>query len=125
MTPGEAIRSQKKRTPGEWRIREFPGREDQFFITAEPYVGHPYFGVTTTIEVMSDEDYPTKRADAEFIVHAVNNFDDLLAALKVEEALAQRVTPPPFGHTCKWCSDCVAKVTQMRRDAIAKAEAKP
>lgn len=56
-------------TPGEWEIKEVMGQK---FIAAKPYEGHPYFRRTTTIEIMSDEDYPTKDADIELIVALVN-----------------------------------------------------
>jgi hypothetical protein len=48
-------------TPGDWEVKEVRG---QVFVAAPPYEGHPYFGVSRTIEIMSDEDYPTKEADA-------------------------------------------------------------
>lgn len=52
-----------------WEIRHV---NNQPFIAAKPYEGHPYFNRTSTIEVMSDEDYPTKEADARRIVACVN-----------------------------------------------------
>lgn len=45
---------------------------DILYVAAKPYEGHPYFNRTTTIEIMSDEDYPTKEADARRIVACVN-----------------------------------------------------
>lgn len=60
----------------------------QPFIAAKPYKGHPYFGVTSTLEVMSDEEYPTKEADAALIVEAVNSYD----RLKRIERLAGELT---------------------------------
>ena len=62
-------------TPAPWRVIDIP-TTDKFFVAAEPYEGHPYYKRTRTIEVMSDEDYPTKRADAEHIVRCVNSWDD-------------------------------------------------
>jgi len=70
----------QKHTPGPWRVRQHPDDVEEFHISALTPEGHPYFGRTTETEIMSDEDYPTKRADADFIVQAVNNHDDLLAA---------------------------------------------
>lgn len=46
--------------------------------------------------------------------------DALLAAAEAQETM--RRYPPPFGHECMWCSDCVAKVVSMRREAIALAK---
>ena len=48
-------------TPGDWEVKEVMG---QVFVAAPPYEGHPYLGMSSTIEIMSDEDYPTKEADA-------------------------------------------------------------
>lgn len=58
-----------KHTKEPWEVKYVQGRP---FIAAKPYEGHPYFGCTTTIEVMSDEEYPTKEADAHRIVACVN-----------------------------------------------------
>lgn len=54
---------EKKTTQGEWIIRELSDTSTEFFIE-RPAVGDEAFGV----DVMGDEDYPTKRADAEFII---------------------------------------------------------
>lgn len=122
--------SVKTRTPGDWRIIEFPGREDRFFIAAKPYEGHPYFERTMTIEIMSDEDYPTKRADAEFIVRAVNSHDALVAALKIaRQHLAHDVSCVGINPTKEWAekgsvhaNNCACEIKQVDA-AIAKAEA--
>ena len=63
-------------TLGPWEVREVMG---QVFVSAEPYEGHPYFGRTKTIEIMSDEDYPTKEADAHLIAAAPMQHDLLVA----------------------------------------------
>ena len=54
-------------TPGDWEVKEVMG---QLFIAAKPYEGHPYYNRTRTIEIMSDEEYPTKVADAYLIAQA-------------------------------------------------------
>lgn len=54
------MNTQSKHTPAPWTVLEVNGQE---FIGAKPYDGHPYFGCTTTIEVLGDEDYPTRSAD--------------------------------------------------------------
>lgn len=61
-------------TPGPWWIREHPKITDEFFLAASATKDHPYFGVTKDIQILSDEDYPAKRADAELIVKAVNAY---------------------------------------------------
>ena len=53
-------------TQGEFRIREM-GRD--FFVEREKQPGEPY-----GIEVLGDDNYPTKRGDAEFITALVNWF---------------------------------------------------
>jgi hypothetical protein len=63
-------------TPGPWKILEVMGEK---FVAADPYEGHPYFNRTRTIEIMSDEDYPTKDADIYLIAAAPN----LLAMCKL------------------------------------------
>lgn len=51
-------------TPTPWKIRTHPANEDHFYIHAEMTEDHPYNGASSGIEIMSDEDYPRKRADA-------------------------------------------------------------
>lgn len=51
-------------TPTPWKIRIHPEDEDYFYIHAEMTEDHPYNGVSSGIEIMSDEGYPRKRADA-------------------------------------------------------------
>jgi hypothetical protein len=71
MSKTETVRH----TPGPWKILEFMGEK---FVAAAPYEGHPYFNRTRTIEIMSDEDYPTKEADIRLIAAA----PELLEACK-------------------------------------------
>src|SRR5271168_2751914 len=73
MTSGQEKQTQTKaHTPLPWRVREHPENPEQFHVSAQTPEGHPYFGVTKECEIMSDEDYPTKRGDAELIVRACN-----------------------------------------------------
>ena len=53
-----------KATPGDWIVRTHPEKDD-FFVEAPAAMGEPY-----GTEILGDEDYPTKRADAEAIVKA-------------------------------------------------------
>lgn len=53
-----------KCSPGPWRVRE---HGSDFFIESPRQEGKPY-----GIDVLGDEDYSTKRADADFIVAAFN-----------------------------------------------------
>jgi len=73
-------------TPLPWRVRQHPNDPDEFHISAATPKGHPYHGSTKEIEIMSDEDYPTKRADAELIVRAVNGLAERsLAEVSADE----------------------------------------
>jgi hypothetical protein len=57
----------KLTTPNEWRVREFPGGNGDFFVEApQPDDETRNYNV----EILSDEVYSTKKADAEFIVAA-------------------------------------------------------
>jgi hypothetical protein len=68
-----------KHTPGPWRVRFLPPNDESFFVQANTYPGHPYHGVTSGMDVIGDEDYPTKLADA----HLVSAAPDLLEAAKI------------------------------------------
>jgi len=69
-----------KATPRPWRVREHPANADEFHVSAKCPPDDPYYGRCEETEIMSDEDYPRKRADAELIVSAVNAHDALVAA---------------------------------------------
>ena len=106
----------QKHTPLPWRVREHPADVDEFHISAATPTDHPYFESTKEIEIMSDERYPTKRADAEFIVQAVNAHEGLLAALERLMSLQYHCDysdvpdpevcpgdPPEDPGPCHWC----------------------
>ena len=80
-----------KATPGERRVRVHPTDPNEFHVSAPCPKGHPYHGRTTEMEVLSEEDYPTKRADAEAHVALHNAAPALLDAaeegVKLREAL--------------------------------------
>lgn len=59
---GRLAVAEKLTTQGEWRLREMG---DDCFVERPKLPGQPY-----GVEILGDEDYPTKRADAEFIVLA-------------------------------------------------------
>ena len=46
---------------------------------------------------------------------------DLLAALEGQQAREQG-DPPPWGHNCRWCGDCLLRLIDMRHAAIAKTK---
>lgn len=58
-----------RHTPGPVEVKEVMGQK---FVAAKPYEGHPYFNRTTTIEILSDEDYPTRNGDIELIAEVFN-----------------------------------------------------
>lgn len=72
-------------TDAPWKVLEVQGQE---FISAKPYEGHPYFGCSSTIEVMSEDDYPTKSADVHFLSASRNIAPELIRVIELaEEAL--------------------------------------
>lgn len=102
-------------TPLPWWIRKHPHDESVGIVVAKPTEDHPYFRSTTTIDIIGDEDYPRKRADQEFIVRAVNSFDDMLAALK---AIAEK-SYERFDH-----SVVLMEIQDIAEKAISEAECK-
>jgi hypothetical protein len=68
-----------KATPGKLKFRQHPTNEDMFFAEARTYEGHPYHGVTNGgFGLMEDEDYPTKRADVEYVIALWNALEEEL-----------------------------------------------
>jgi hypothetical protein len=65
-----------------WRVRTL--RED-CFVEGNEIVGRSLAGEYKR-EILSDEEYPKKAADAAFIVQACNCHDDLVAACKTAMA---------------------------------------
>lgn len=65
-----------KATPGDWTVRVHP-KKDDFFVEAPAVEGEAY-----GTEILGDEDYPTKRADAEAIVKAKAHHPHLLELVK-------------------------------------------
>jgi len=60
-------------SPGEWTIRDSPyEHSDDWFVEAPKQEGDAY-----GIQVLSDEEYATKREDAEFIIKAKNLIREL------------------------------------------------
>lgn len=59
---GRLAVAEKLTTQGEWRLRAMG---DDCFVERPKLPGQPY-----GVEILGDEDYPTKQADAEFIVLA-------------------------------------------------------
>ncbi len=66
-------------SPGPWRVLDLPGGD--CFVATDAYQGHPSFGHTKTAELMSDEYYPLKAADATLMVHAKQLYDALEIAV--------------------------------------------
>lgn len=102
-----------KHTPGPWRVYE-GGSEGPRIL---PNTGDKKEDLKYIARV-DGRDFPTDLANAKLIAAA----PDLLAALKAQES--RNAYPPPFGHDCMWCCTCTAKLSTMRRDAIAKTEGK-
>lgn len=69
-------------TPIPWQVRINPADEGMFYVSAPTPENHPYFGRTKDVEIMSDEDYPTKYADARYIVKSANYHERLKESLE-------------------------------------------
>ncbi len=54
-------------TPGPWKLREHPTDPDQFYVSGPMTDDHPYLQSANDVEILSDEGYPRKRADARLI----------------------------------------------------------
>lgn len=77
-----------KATSAPWEVLSIHGDE---FVSAIPYKDHPYFGCTTTIEVMSDEEYPTKSTDAKLIAATRNALPELIRVIELARVALQQV----------------------------------
>lgn len=95
-----------ERTPTPWKVREHPTMND-CFVEGTECINADNFPLPYKREIMSDEDYPEKRADAEFIVRAVNSHDELVAALESIENDDGRIP---------------AAIWEMRNAALRKAK---
>ncbi len=83
-------------TPGDWIVRVHPEKDD-FFVEAPLARGEAY-----GTEIFGDEDYPTKRADAEAIAKAKAYHPHLLELVKrLGEALQ-----PFVGDAALFCDRC-------------------
>lgn len=49
------------------------------------------------------------------------SLSDLLAAALQNVAYHEaRISPPPYGHSCRWCGDCVQRAKDEARAALAQ-----
>src|ERR1700761_705300 len=94
-----------KATKGQWELRVHPGAEANpdlygrnFHVSARTPENHPYFECTPKIEILSDEDYPTKRDDAYFVAHARQDIPDLLSALDEARELLKEIRVTDEAH---------------------------
>ena len=95
-------------TPGDWIVRVHLEKDD-FFVEAPAAKGEAY-----GTEILGDEDYPTKRADAEAIVKAKAYHPYLLDVVKrLGEALEHLLSQSEIAEfnnmsvtaTCELCSE--------------------
>ena len=108
-----------KATSAPWEVLSIHGDE---FVSAIPYKDHPYFGCTTTIEVMSDEEYPTKSTDAKLIAATRNALPELIRVIELAEyaldtgmELIQCRHPESVdGHDWKWMRDALSEIRKLR-----------
>lgn len=78
--PGEPGRPQPS-TPLPWKVRTSPRDGDDCFVEGNEVVGRTVAGEYRR-EIMGDEAYPGKPADAAFIVYAANTLPSLASQLR-------------------------------------------
>lgn len=69
-----------------------------------------------------------KKDHAAIIVAAVNSYPSrqrLVEALQNLSYYVARISPPPYGHKCMWCEDCVTRAKSEARSALAEIREKP
>ncbi|HEC66589.1 MAG TPA: hypothetical protein ENI23_15040 [bacterium] len=65
-------------TPTPWKIQNHPADPTEFYLAGQKTEDHPYYNSTSyPPEILSDEDYPRKRADAERIVACINAMEGI------------------------------------------------
>lgn len=55
-----------------------------------------------------------------YVVALEEQKQELLVALQNLAYYEARISPPPYDHACRWCGDCVQKVKDEARAAIAR-----
>lgn len=90
-------------TPAPWTITRFPDDPERYFISAPPTPEHPYNGVTKLIEILSDEDYPRRLADAELVVALVNHREKVIELARELKTIGDHLwsTNAIRGDQCK------------------------
>lgn len=109
--------SDTKTTPTPWWIRRNPNNSDEGILVAKPTEDHPYFGTTTTIDIIGDEDYPRKMADMALIVSSVNAHQKMKSAL---HAFCLAMSVPKSSIRSEINS--IRQAYDLARDAIKAAE---
>ena len=123
-TVRQLVEAKAKATPGEVKIRVHPEHEDIFFVEARTYPGHPYHGVTNGgFGLLEDEDYPTKRADAEYVMKAWNDIPNLASAVERLEKLAEKweqQAPNDWTNKLHTRAECAAELRAILGGQPAK-----
>jgi len=102
-------------TPGPWKI-------EPVFI-AQQSGGAIHFGEYRFPHQAVDghsREYP--RGEAFANARLMESALDLLLALQNLSYYEARISPPPYGHNCRWCGDCVQRAKDEARAAIKKGE---
>lgn len=74
----------KSHTPGPWAVKDIHGNP---FVAAKTYEGHPYHKRSPMLEIMSDENYPTKWADARLIAQTPRLLNVLRSIVEINPEL--------------------------------------
>ena len=80
-------------TPLPWRVRVHPADPEEFHVSAKTPPDDPYYGGTAETQILSDESYPRKRADADYIVRACNSYPKMREALQAALDALERSVP--------------------------------
>lgn len=110
-----------KATKKPWMVLSIHGDE---FVSAIPYKDHPYFGCTTTIEVMSDEEYPTKSADAKLIAASRNALPELIRVIELAEGALKPLHDEINKDCSTWEEVAITAAAHIREIEQALSEIK-
>ena len=108
--------TEAKHTPTPWRISPygcgFEIESEQDLIIAQVQQVKPLSNETALLE---------RHANAAYIVRAVNSHAALVNALGATLSYRLRKPVPFADHECDWCNECVDRMNQMQRAALALA----
>lgn len=99
-------------TPGPWRVSDITaGKRGTSSMIWRTNGGDPPTGYKRIAQHVHNS------ADARLIAAAPALYE-ALQNLAYYEA---RISPPPYGHKCRWCGDCVQRAKDEARAALRQA----